>query len=199
MAPLIIGRLAYLFGLLDILANSIRPFKASAQRLKQYAPLFVNSTAFATSVFTGIALIIIARSLIRRKKRARNIAIVILAANFISDLFRYHHHWGQLILSPSLLIALIIWRKEFYAISDPSTRYTPLIGFITVSLFSVIVGLFLIYYRHGHQLPAKSTFKNVLLTIIEGLIGINGPINLTDAHADEIFGNTLARGQIFRQ
>jgi lysyl-tRNA synthetase class 2 len=197
MAPLIIGRLAYLFGLLDILANAIRPFKASADRLKQYAPLFINSTAFATSVFTGIALIIIARSLIRRKKRARNIAIAILAINFISDLFRYHRHWGQLILSSGLLIALVIWRKEFYAVSDPTTKLAPLVGFLYAIAVAVITGIFIIYFRHGDQLKAGNSFWDVILTVVEGMVGVTGPAQFTSDRITDVVGVTLATLGLF--
>jgi len=197
MAPLIIGRLAYLFGLLDILSNTIRPFKASATRLKNYAPLFINSTAFATSVFTGIALIIIARSLIRRKKRARNIAIAILAINFISDLFRYHRHPGQLILSAGLLLALIIWRKDFYAVSDPTTRLAPFIGFLYAVAIAVVSGVFIIYFRHGNQLKSGNSFWDVVLTVLEGLVGITGPAKFTSDRITDAVGITLATLGLF--
>jgi lysyl-tRNA synthetase class 2 len=197
MAPVIIGRLAYLFGLLDILANAIRPFKVSAERLKQYAPLFINSTAFAASIFTGIALIIIARSLIRRKKRARNLAIAILAINFASDLFRYHRHWGQLILSSGLLIALIIWRKEFYAVSDPTTRLAPLVGFLYAIAVAVITGIFIIYFRHGDQLRSGNSFWDVVLTVVEGMVGITGPAQFTSDRISDVVGVTLATLGLF--
>ena len=197
MAPLIIGRLAYLFGLLDILSNTIRPFKASATRLKNYAPLFINSTAFATSVFTGIALIIIARSLIRRKKRARNIAIAILAINFISDLFRYYRHPGQLILSAGLLLALIIWRKDFYAVSDPTTRLAPFIGFLYSVAIAVLSGFFIIYFRHGDQLKSGNSFWDVFLTVLEGLVGITGPAKFTSDRITDTVGITLATLGLF--
>ena len=197
MAPIIIGRLAYLFGLLDILSNTIRPFKASATRLKNYAPLFINSTAFATSVFTGIALIIIARSLIRRKKRARNIAIAILAVNFISDLFRYHRHPGQLILSAGLLLALVIWRKDFYAVSDPTTRLAPFIGFLYAVAIAVVSGIFIIYFRHGNQLKSGNSFWDVVLTVLEGLVGITGPAKFTSDRITDAVGITLATLGLF--
>ena len=197
MAPIIIGRLAYLFGLLDILSNTIRPFKASATRLKNYAPLFINSTAFATSVFTGIALIIIARSLIRRKKRARNIAIAILAVNFISDLFRYHRHPGQLILSAGLLLALVIWRKDFYAVSDPTTRLAPFIGFLYAVAIAVVSGIFIIYFRHGGQLRSGNSFWDVVLTVLEGLVGITGPAKFTSDRITDTVGITLATLGLF--
>lgn len=197
MAPLIIGRLAYLFGLLDILANTLRPFKSSAERLEKYAPLFINSTAFATSVFTGIALIIIARSLIRRKKRARNLAIAILAINFASDLFRYRQHPGQLIISLSLILALIIWRKDFYAVSDPTTKLAPLIGFLYAILVGIFAGIFIIYFRHGNQLASGNSFGDVVLTVIEGMVGITGPAKFTSDRISDVIGVTLATMGLF--
>lgn len=197
MAPIIIGRLAYLFGLLDILANTIRPFKASAERIEKYAPLFINSTALATSVFTGIALIIVARSLIRRKKRARNLAIAILAINIGADLFRYHKHPGQIILSASLLFALILWREEFYAISDPTTKFAPLKGFIYAIVVAVIAGIFIIYFRHGDQLAEGNSFGEVLLTVIAGMVGITGPAEFTSDRISDVVGVTLGALGIF--
>jgi lysyl-tRNA synthetase, class II len=180
MAPIIIGRLAYLFGILDILSNSIRPFKAPTRKLDQYTPLLINSTAFATSLFTGIALIIFARSLIRRKRRARNIAITILSINLISDFLRFHRHWTQLVFSGFLIIALIIWRKEFYAISDPTTRFTPFIAFGVILFISFCSGLLLIYYRHGADLEAGTNFRAVFATVAEGLVGITGPAKFSN-------------------
>ena len=159
MAPLIIGRFAYLIGLFNIFSNSIRPFKASAKKLESYLPLFVNSTAFATAVFTGIVLIIIARSLIRRKRRAWNLAVIILSINLISDFFRYSRHPLQLILSGGLLIALIVWRKDFYAVSDPTTKLAPIAGFLVAVAIALLAGIFIIYFRHGNQLAEGSSFE----------------------------------------
>ena len=68
--PLIIGRLAYVAGIADILANVLTPVKSSTQKINRYLPIFIHSAAFATSVVTGVVLIILARNLIRRKRRA---------------------------------------------------------------------------------------------------------------------------------
>ena len=197
MAPLIIGRLAYLFGILDILANTLRPFKSSAEKIEKYAPLLVNSTAVATSVFTGIALIIVARSLIRRKKRARNLAITILAINIAADLFRYHKHPDQIILSASLLMALILWRKDFYAVSDPTTKFAPFKGFLYSIFIAFIAGVFIIYFRHGEQLASGNTFSDVILTVLAGMMGLTGPARFTSDRISDVVGVTLAALGIF--
>ena len=119
--PALIGRATYLVGLIDILANVLHPFKASAKKIQSYLPIFTHSTAFATAVFTGVVLIIVARGLIRRKKRAWAIAVGIILINLASNLFRNRTHLLQISVVAALLIALLLFRKEFYAVSDPST------------------------------------------------------------------------------
>ena len=128
--PLIIGRFTYLAGIADILANVLTPVKIRAKEFDRYLPIFVNSAAFATAVFTGVAMIILARNLIRRKRRAWALTVGILILNISSDLFRLHYHPYQVSTALLLLILLIAFRKEFYALSDPSTKLRPLYGFI---------------------------------------------------------------------
>ncbi|MCX6451254.1 MAG: phosphatidylglycerol lysyltransferase domain-containing protein [Actinobacteria bacterium] len=177
--PLIIGRVTYVFGLLDILANVLRPFRAPAKRVDSFFPVAANSTAFATAVFTGVILIIIARGLIRRKKRARNLAIILLVANMVSDIFRYHYHPVQVAYSFILLISLIVFRNEFYAISDPTTNFAPLKAFLYSFIFVIASGIFMIYFRHKHELVGSPTFSNVLLTVIEGMVWVSGPVEFS--------------------
>ena len=190
--PTIIGRAAYLLGLLDILANVLRPFKAPAKKLNTYAPVVVNSTAFAAAVFTGIALIIVARGLIRRKTRARNFAIGILLINIASDFFRVHRHWPQIIVSAISLIVLIIFRKEFYAVSDPTTRFAPIRALLVGVVVVIIAGVFMLYFRHGNDLVGNPSFKNVLLTVIEGMVGISGPVEFTSERISNTVDIALA-------
>jgi lysyl-tRNA synthetase class 2 len=177
--PLIIGRLTYVFGLLDILANVLRPFRAPANRINSFFPLVANSTAFATAVFTGVILIIIARGLIRRKRRARNFAIILLMINMASDIFRYHYHPVQVAFSFLIFILLIVFRNEFYAISDPTTNLAPLKAFLYTLAFVIGAGIFMIYFRHKHELVGNPSFLNVLLTVVEGMVWVSGPIEFS--------------------
>ncbi len=195
--PLVIGRVTYLFGLLDILANVLRPFKAPARKLDSYFPVFVNSTAFATAVFTGVVLIILAKGLIRRKKRARNLAILLLSINILSDLFRFHYHPVQVIFSFLLLIALILFRNEFYAISDPTTRLAPIRGFIYSFIVVFVAGIFMLYFRHGHEIKGNPSFRNVLLTVLSGLFWISGPVEFTSEKISNSVDVALASFGIF--
>jgi len=195
--PTIIGRLTYIVGLFDILANIFRPFRLPAKRIDGYLPIFINSTAFATAVFTGLALIILARGLTRKKRRARNLAIIILAINLASELFRFHYHPIQQVGAVLLIVLLIAFRKEFYAISDPTTKFAPLRAFIYSSLVMLVFGLVIIYFRHGDQIVGDSSFGNVLLTVIEGMVGVSGPIEFASERISDTVGVALAAFGIF--
>jgi lysyl-tRNA synthetase, class II len=38
----------------------------------------------------------------------------------------------------------------------------------------------MIYFRHGHQIIGNPTFKNVFLTVLEGMVGISGPVEFVN-------------------
>ena len=189
--PKILGRLAYLIGLYDIASNLFRPVKKSAASVNQYLPVIITSTGFATAIFTGLVLIIVARGLIRRKRRAWTLAIILLAANIVSDLLRNNNHPLQVSLVTGLLILLLLFRKEFYAISDPTTRKQPLIGFALTALVLVVTGMVFVYYRHGHQVHGNASFSNIFLTVIEGLVGVSGPLQFTSSRVSDTVDFTL--------
>lgn len=191
IVPRIIGRAAYFVGIIDILANVLRPFKASAEKIDAYLPLIANSTAFATAVFTGIILIIVARGLIRRKQRAWAITVAVLIINLVSDLFRTRSHPLQLGIVAALLLALLIFRKDFYAVSDPSTKFQPIRALVIGLIAVIVVGIFILYFRHSGQIVGNPSFTNIVLTVLEGLIGISGPVEFTSEAVSNTFDITL--------
>ena len=195
--PKWIGRLTFLLGLLNLAANIFRKFQPVAHRIDRYVPALINSTAFSTALFTSLVLILIARGLGRRKRRAWNIAVAVLAINVISDAFRIHHHPAQLIANSLVFVVLLALRKEFYAISDPSTRNQPIYAFFIILFFTIIAAVLMIYYRHGHQIVGNPSFKNVLLTVIEGMIGVTGPVEFVNQRVSDTAEFSLAALGIF--
>ncbi len=190
-APLWIGRFAYLLGLFNILANVFRPFKGAAKRLDHYLPVFINSTGFTTAVFTGFLLILFARGLQRRKRRAWTLTLIALGANLFSDLLRIHRHPFQLIFAILLIAVLLIFKSSFYALSDPTTKFQPIFAFILSFLTFLIIGLLIVYFRHKNEVIGNPSFINTVITVIEGFIGINGPIQFTSSRTQEIVETTL--------
>ena len=195
--PLWIGRLTLFLGIFNVSANLFRNFQPIANRLDHFLPLLVNATAFSTALFTSLILILVARGLMRRKRRAWNLSIIILTLNIVAEVFRIHIHFIQLTVNLMLVIILVIFRKEFYAISDPSTNRQPLTIFLRILLLTVFSGVMLIYFRHGNQLVSNPSFIDVLQTVVQGLVGISGPIKFTSQTVSDTVDNTLGALGIF--
>jgi len=183
-----LSRFAFLVGLFNILANTLRPFRAPTQTLDHYFLVYVNSTAFATAVITGFALISLSKGLKRKKKRAWNLAISFAAINLFTDLFRFHRHPVQLALSILLLITLAIYKEEFYAKSDPSTRWRPALALAIYIPAVIIAGVLIIYFRHSDSLVGSPSLMQVLETVAYGLVGLTGPVRFaTDKATDSVY------------
>ncbi len=195
--PKWIGRITFWLGILNVAANIFPRFQNVAHRIDRYVPGLVNSTAFSTALFTSLILILVARGLGRRKRRAWNIAILVITLNIASDIFRTHQHPLQIIPNFILLILLIATRKEFFAISDPTTKFQPIFAFVILLAFTVLAAILMIYYRHGHQVVGNPTFINVLLTVLEGMIGVTGPIEFVSQRASDAVEFSLAALGIF--
>jgi lysyl-tRNA synthetase class 2 len=195
--PKWIGRLTFLLGAINLAANISGKFRPVAHRLHNFLPTIVNSTAFSTALFTSLTLILLARGLGRRKRRAWNITVLVLALNLLSDIFRIHHHPLQIVTNSILLVVLLLLRKEFYAISDPSTRNQPIYAFFIILSFTIIAALLMIYYRHGNQVIGNPSFKNVLLTVLEGMVGVTGPVEFVNQRVSDTVDFSLGALGIF--
>ncbi len=190
-APYLISRFTLFVGLFGILANTLRPFKSPAQQIHHYFLYYINSTAFATTVLSGFALLLLARGLKRKKRRAWNLAMLVLLANLGSDLLRFHRHPIQVLLSVLLVIALAFFKEEFYAKSDPSTRWQPILGLAVALPTVIILGLLLIYFRHSDALLGSPSFIDVLKTVLAGMLGLTGPVKFSSDRITDTVGFTL--------
>ena len=195
--PLWIGRATFLVGLFDILANVFHKFRAPVHKLNNILPVFLNGSALATAIFTGLILMILARGLSRRKRRAWVLALVILAINLSTELFRPTKHPVQITLSLLSILALVIFKKSFYAKSDPSTRLQPLIGFGIAVVVFFGASLLLLRYRSHDEIIGLPSLKNIFLFIIEGFVGVTGPIKFTSERTSDLIGITLGSFGVF--
>ena len=195
--PLWIGRATFLVGLFDILANVFHKFRAPVHKLNNILPVFLNGSALATAIFTGLILMILARGLSRRKRRAWVLALVILGINLSTELFRPTKHPVQITLSLLSILALVIFKKSFYAKSDPSTRLQPLIGFGIAVVVFFGASLLLLRYRSHDEIIGSPSLKNIFLFIIEGFVGVTGPIKFTFERTSDLIGITLGSFGVF--
>lgn len=190
-APYLISRFTLLVGLFNILSNTLRPFKSPAEKIDHYFLYYINSTAFATTVLSGFALLLLSRGLKRKKKRAWNLAMLVLFANLGSDLLRFHRHPIQVALSILLIMALAFFKEEFYAKSDPTTRWQPILGLAIALPTVILLGLLLIYFRHSDSLLGSPSFFDVLKTVLSGMLGLTGPVKFSSDRVTDTVGFTL--------
>jgi lysyl-tRNA synthetase class 2 len=190
--PVIIGRIAYLAGLFNIFSNSLHHVSPRAAKLTGYLPVFIHSTAFATQTFTGVAMIILGSGLIRRKRRAWLLSLLIFSINIASDLFRLSIHPAQLVVAGLFILLLILFRKEFYAVSDPQTKWLPFIGFFLAFLVMFSIGVLVLLNRHRDSFVGNPSVWNIVLTVVEGFLGISGPIEFINQRASDYVETTLA-------
>ena len=195
--PVWIGRLTFLVGLFDILANVSRKFRTPVHKLDHVIPVFLNGTALATAIFTGLLLMILARGLSRRKRRAWILALIILCVNLATELFRTNHHPLQIALSLGSIALLLVFHKSFYAKSDPSTKMQPLIGFGIALVVLFLASLLLLKFRSNYEIIGSPSYKNIFLFIVEGFIGITGPIKFTSERSSDLIAFTLGTFGVF--
>ncbi len=195
--PVWIGRATFLVGLFDILANVSRKFRAPVHKLDHLIPVFLNGSATATAIFTGMILMILARGLSRRKRRAWVLALIILFINLSTELFRASHHPVQIALSVVSILLLLISNKSFYAKSDPSTRLQPFIGFGIALVVFFIASLMLLKFRNQDEIVGTPSIKNILLFIVEGFVGVSGPVKFTSERASDLIAFTLGTFGVF--
>ena len=190
--PLILGRIAYLAGLFNIFSNSVHHASARISKLTNYLPVFIHSTAFATQTFTGVAMIILGRGLIRRKRRAWVLSLIIFSINIASDLLRISRHPAQLIIAGLFILMLVIFRGEFYAVSDPQTKWLPLVGFLLAFLVMFSIGVLVLLNRHRDSFVGNPSVWNIVVTVVEGFLGISGPIEFISQRTSDYVETTLA-------
>ena len=180
-----------LVGFFNVAANIFRPFKSAAHRLDNYTLVYVNSTAFSTSLISGLILILLSSGIRRRKQRAWNIAVIILALGISAEAFRYRFHLIHAVVDLVVLVLLIIFRKEFYAKSDPRTSKHPLIALVIGFITFFSIGVLLLLFRHSNAIVGTPSFAEILQTVLYGFVGLSGQVRFTSERVSDTVFTTL--------
>jgi lysyl-tRNA synthetase, class II len=135
----------------------------------------------------GLLLLMVSHGLRRRKRRAWQAAIALLAAGLI-----VHPVLGAIVhavsgseaghavrpfaaLASAVLLAGLIWvRREFYATGDPGTRWRALRVLCYLVAADVLVGF--AYLAIGRGLVRDYTPWQRLYSVVMNLIGFSGPV-----------------------
>jgi lysyl-tRNA synthetase, class II len=116
--PLLLAAFVAVAGGLDVL-DAILPVHRTSL-LERLAPAAVHPLAAALAAPIGVVLMLLARGLARRKRRAWRIAVVLLLGSTTLHIF---HGMGSGATATGLLaIALVARRQDFTAAGDPASQ-----------------------------------------------------------------------------
>ena len=195
--PGLIASLTFFIGFFNIASNIVRRFRGPAEFVNNHFATYLNSAAFASVLFTGAILVILARGLRRKKLRAWQLSVLILILNILLEFFRFKIHPAQISLSLLLLAILLFYRSEFKAKSDPSTKFRPLFALIFSVGFFFLVGILLFYFRHSNNVIGNPSLSDVMITVIYGWVWISGPVKLQSEFLQNTIDITLGMFGIF--
>ena len=198
--PLLAGVLTFLFGLRDI-AMVVRP--RLWERVSvidrvlpgKVDPALVHGAVGATLVVSGALLMLLSHALRRRKRRAWRAVVGVLVVTAALHLLHGSQGWRDLgdwlPLDAALLLALLVFRDQFFARGDPRTRWLALWAFIWLGAGSFVLGSLLIEVRPNQVIGSVSFFR-VATHVIYGLVGVTGPIHFRGDRTGDLIGLTLA-------
>ena len=192
--PLAAGWLALLIGLADVILGTeagalYKHVKHPLLRFAAIAPGTLAGLTRVAEVLLGLALLMLSHGLRRRKRRAWEMAILALATSVVVHLL--HQRYGAIIVTVALLVALLCYRREFYASGDPRTRWRALWALGGLAIADVAIGLGYLSVAQG--LSARYSTAQQLQSVIYQLLGFHGPIYFTTETRQDVF-NVLTGG-----
>ena len=181
--PVVAALLCLATGLLDLWSAVTRPDRGRIMTLTDYVPGALTRASAALTLVTGVLLVLLARGLRRRKQRAWRVAAGLLVASVLFHLVK-GLDVEEALVALGLLVALVLTRDQFYALGDPRTRWRGLGIFLLLLTTSLALGMVLVGVR-SHLLVGGYRVAPVAETVVEGLIGVTGPLQWRDDRAGE--------------
>jgi lysyl-tRNA synthetase, class II len=186
MVPTAAGLICMLIGLSDIISVIVPEWH---ERLRRMHAAVVPGTLLAVAgtavVITGLLLLMLSHGLRRRKRRAWQATVVLLAFNIVIHLLHGLSHIGLALVSLVALGALLYFREDFYARGDPRTRWRALLVFCGLAVADVAIGLAYILLARG--LAQDYSFPQRLQHVLYGLAGFSGPVQFVPESRSDLF------------
>ncbi len=177
-APARIGNLIYLVGLFNIATAIFRPWRARLAEVAEYVPGSVETVGFATvySILSGIFLIMVAHSVKRGKVRGWWTALVLIAGSIILRVLDEYFLRTPIASALAILglVLLLVYRKQFTASSDPTTRWRALWVFLGLLVSTLFIGTWFVSSNSkGLFGETRLPFIDSLSVALSGMLGDN--------------------------
>ncbi|GAA3104108.1 phosphatidylglycerol lysyltransferase domain-containing protein [Streptosporangium carneum] len=189
--PAAAGYAALTIGVLDIVKAVFPPFRGTRMsEIAGFLPGTITSLAQAASLVMGILLVMIAHALKRRKVRAWRAVVLLLPLSALIELLHLRRPVSALI-SLLLLTLLLVNRREFYALSDPRTRWRALWNFLLLCVLDVAIG-WVVVNAHPHTIVGDPSLGDRFQHVLLGLVGLEGPVVYSSERTADLVYFSLA-------
>jgi lysyl-tRNA synthetase, class II len=185
--PATAGLFCMLIGISDILSVIIPAWHrrlTKFHRIVQFVPGTEVAVATTAIVVTGLMLLMLSHGMRRRKRRAWQAVVALLAFNIVIHLIHGVHIWLA-VVSLVMLGALLFLSDHFYARGDPRTRWRALYAFAWLVVADVAIGLTYILLARG--LARDYSFPQRLQHVLYGLVGFSGPVQFVPENRSDVF------------
>ncbi|HTU73644.1 MAG TPA: phosphatidylglycerol lysyltransferase domain-containing protein [Trebonia sp.] len=177
--PGVAALVCLLIGLSDILAVFKPTWHDKFHRINAFVPGTLTNVQVSAYVIIGLMLLLLSHGLRRRKRRAWQAVIALLAFDIVAHFVRPPHmaHIYLAVVSIIALGALLYFHDQFYAVGDPRTRWTAVWVFFGLVFADVAIGLG--YLSLGH-LARDYSFTERVKDVVWNLVGANGSVQWLD-------------------
>jgi len=177
--PAVASLLCLLIGLSDILAIFKSDWHAKLHRIDAFVPGTLTNVQRSADVIIGLMLLLLSHGLRRRKRRAWQAVLALLAFDIVIHVVHFGHAAAPHGYSAVAVVAiveiatLLYFHDDFYAVGDPRTRWNAMRVFVGLAVADLAIGL---GYLASGGLAANYPFPQRVQDVVYETVGANGPV-----------------------
>jgi len=183
-------------GLYDQLKNPHSPAGRALHKVALNTPGSLTLTVALNRtllIVTGLLLLMLCHGLIRRKHRSWQAVMTLLIVAAGLNVLRLKHQLPTIglavVISGFAITAVLVglgfaYRREFYALGDPRTRWRALWVFVWILCADFVIGLSFIALR---DLTRPYTFPQRIEAVLYGLVGVSQKVTFRQEVRSDFF------------
>jgi lysyl-tRNA synthetase class 2 len=184
-APPVAALLTALVGLINLVSALTREDRSRLRALSSVVPGALTTASTGVTVVTGLLLLLLAHALRRRKRRAWQATVALLAGSVVLHVLK-GLDVEEALVAAALLVLLVVLRDEFRAEGDPRTRWRAVVVLVQLLAADVLLGLVVL---SAHDTGAG--WWDRLSHVLQGLVGLQGPVLFATGRDDDVVSAVL--------
>jgi lysyl-tRNA synthetase class 2 len=172
--PVVASLLTFLIGISDVVAVFKPEWHEKLHKVNAVVPGTLTNVTRTSDVIIGLLLLMLARGLRRRKRRAWQAVVALLTFDVVIHFIHFPDAISVSGIVAIVLLAVLLYRhQDFYAVGDPRTRRTAAWVFVALVAMDFAIGL---GYLALGPLAGSYSVSQRLQDVLYELVGVYGPV-----------------------